>query len=283
MAVGDLGPEKLVDQAIAKWKRDQGIAVDFGLILGDNFYESGVKTKFDKRWDTEWEQSFGKLGFPFYAVVGNHDYRGNVIAQIEYTEVSPSCSWRMPKIYYPLAAGPVDLFALDTCTVVKNDSCKNAPPDPEQIPALVNWIGQSKSPWKIVFGHHGLVTGGRHGMRGDLVPFQKALVPVLKDKVDLYVAGHDHDLELIQYPKTNLFFAISGSGGHDLRPVEKINGSRYCAQYKPGFIALEVSATQLRIAFITDSRESFFCTIKKGQSDAGDANSCRRKMGKCPQ
>ena len=72
------------------------------VLLGDNFYASGVDSvedalfseNFAKLYDTE---QLGNL--TWHAILGNHDYQGNVEAQIQYTERSGG-RWYMPAHYY---------------------------------------------------------------------------------------------------------------------------------------------------------------------------------------
>ncbi|MBL9107498.1 MAG: metallophosphoesterase [Myxococcales bacterium] len=52
------------------------ISRDFGILLGDNFYVSGVSGVSgvdDPQWQDKFELPYSDLTFPIYAVLGNHD------------------------------------------------------------------------------------------------------------------------------------------------------------------------------------------------------------------
>src|SRR5436190_6059152 len=61
---------------------------DFGLFLGDNFYDVGVSGVDDPQWKSKFEDVYSDPSFaslPFFAVLGNHDHEGNAQAEIDYT------------------------------------------------------------------------------------------------------------------------------------------------------------------------------------------------------
>eukprot|EP01035_Chromulina_nebulosa_P056767 gene56767-77811_t len=70
--------------------------VSFLVALGDNFYESGVYSTDDPKWNSIYTDNFSNIDVPIYAVLGNHDYRQNPDAQIQYAEKSldPKGNWR---------------------------------------------------------------------------------------------------------------------------------------------------------------------------------------------
>ena len=72
----------------------------FVISLGDNFYNKGVASTADPRWILGFEDIFAanSLQIPWYVILGNHDYEGNIQAQIDYSKVSSR--WRMPAAYY---------------------------------------------------------------------------------------------------------------------------------------------------------------------------------------
>lgn len=121
IGVGDWGSggkgQRLIAEAMAK--KAERDSVWFVLVLGDNFYEEGVESVQDEQWKTKFEEMYWQpsLQIPFYAVLGNHDYRTNPQAQVEYT--IHSSRWRMPKRYYSFVEAidstcRIDFFCLDT-------------------------------------------------------------------------------------------------------------------------------------------------------------------------
>ena len=91
----------------------------FTISVGDNFYEEGVRSTEDPKWAALFEQIYTApaLQSRWDVILGNHDYRGDVQPQIDYSGNSPR--WRMPARYYSrretLADGTaVDFFYLDT-------------------------------------------------------------------------------------------------------------------------------------------------------------------------
>ncbi|XP_065325321.1 tartrate-resistant acid phosphatase type 5-like [Gordionus sp. m RMFG-2023] len=63
------------------------------LLLGDNFYADGVEDIKDDRFKITFENVYlGPLkDINWYVIAGNHDYRGNVTAQMEYRKKSERC------------------------------------------------------------------------------------------------------------------------------------------------------------------------------------------------
>lgn len=72
------------------------------VMLGDNFYSYGIQTNSsDCRFKKTFEDIYDAASLqdiPFYVIAGNHDHRGNVTAQIEYTQRSQR--WEFPDWYY---------------------------------------------------------------------------------------------------------------------------------------------------------------------------------------
>ena len=78
------------------------IALDaeFIISVGDNFYPNGVQSTQDYHWISSFESIYKDPGLytDWYVALGNHDYRGNVQAQIDYSNISRR--WNMPDRYY---------------------------------------------------------------------------------------------------------------------------------------------------------------------------------------
>ena len=219
---------------------------DLALLLGDNFYTRGVETTDDERWKTIFEEPFGApaLAVPFYAVLGNHDHRGSAAAQIEYS--SRSEKWKMPARWYSFAREgasgvTAQFFALDT------DAIEESWPDAkEQIAWLANELSLSKARWKVVFAHHPALSHGRHGGTKEVV---RDVVPLFERfGVDLYVTGHDHDLQLLDSRK-GWIQVVSGAGS-STRDVRWGDDTLY-ADAAPGYARIDLGPNAMWIEFAT--------------------------------
>jgi predicted MPP superfamily phosphohydrolase len=62
---------------------------EFIVAVGDNFYTQGVVDTNDSKFADYWKNMYtGYLAnIPWYVVLGNHDWYGNPVAQIEYTKI----------------------------------------------------------------------------------------------------------------------------------------------------------------------------------------------------
>ncbi len=231
--------QKAVAAAIAA--RHTAAPYDFGITLGDNFYTRGVKSVKDKKWNEIWERIYSPLGIPFYAALGNHDYSGNVQAQVDYTKSSKT--WRMPSRYYTFRAGSAQFFVLDTDEGTAGRLFMRKPWSDRQAQWLDAELGKSKAAWKIVYGHHPIRSDGHHGDGTRLIA---KLLPVLRRHgVGLYLCGHEHDLQFHRYRDGSyeLHLVVAGGGGKDVRGIEKKRAE--CAEGRHGFVELAVSAESL--------------------------------------
>jgi tartrate-resistant acid phosphatase type 5 len=251
LAFGDFGSgdKKQRVTAEAMQKRHRDAAFDLGITLGDNFYRCGVRGTTDKKWKLRWEDMYTPLGIPFYASLGNHDYghpfiicpmfQGSPDAQVAYTKLSSS--WRMPARYYSYVAGSVRFIAVDT----EGWSA-------EQLTWLENVLKDSQDEpgvrWRIVYGHHPIYSSGHHANERRIGALRKAFVPLFqKFKVDLYIAGHDHSLERLEYQGLNLL--ITGGGGARLRFMTNSKKESRFGLVANGFLELTVDETSLKAQF----------------------------------
>jgi hypothetical protein len=246
---GDFGDgsesQRLTAEAIRKQHGSQPF--DFGLSLGDNFYEEGSESPRDPRWKTQWEDLYGPLGVRFYAVLGNHDWKlpDSPAAEILYS----SPSWDMPSPYYTFVAGNVQFFGVDTNEV-----------SDMQLDWLRRALEKSTSSWKVVYGHHPIYSAGQHGDTKRLV---ERLLPVLRDRADAYFCGHDHDMQHLK-PDGGVHFFVAGAGGAHQRPMHPHPRTLFAKTDVHGFAVIEVAGTSLTVRFIADDgSELYRYTIEK--------------------
>ena len=238
LAFGDFGngssEQRSLAHTIVNYHREQPF--DFAITLGDNFYDRGMESPSDPRWQTWFEDLYGPLGITFYAALGNHDWvhPDSPAAEILYKPASNS--WRMPAAYYTFTAGAVQFFALDTQSVALAD---------KQLQWLDAELSRSQARWKVVYGHHPIYSGGAYEDRPDLIT---KLLPLLRNRVDAYFCGHDHNLQVLQ-PEDGVRFYVAGGGGaglYELRPYER---SRFASRTN-GFAVIEANAARLTVRLV---------------------------------
>jgi predicted phosphodiesterase len=244
-------PQKQVAAAMLKSHRAK--AFDFGLTFGDNFYPVGMQSPLDPRWQTLWSELYNPLKIKFYVTFGNHDWGSadSPAAELLYAKQSPS--FVMPAPYYTYTAGAVQFFALDT-----NDVSEL------QLTWLRSELAKSTARWKVVYGHHPIYSAGQHG---DGVTLIRKLLPVLKDRVDIFFAGHEHDMQHLQ-AEGGVHFFINGGGGARIREI-KPNARSLFAKSAYGFSILEADNDKIVVKFIgTDLSELYQYTVTKAKSES---------------
>ncbi len=268
--------QKKVAAAMGKACAQRGC--DFALYLGDNIYDSGVNGPDDAQFKSKFEDPYGELDFPFYVVLGNHDYGhggSNLLirdnksaAQVEYTAYSEK--WNMPHYFYTFREGSVAFFALDTNAVVLD---RFRPADDQQA-WLQSELKKSDAAWKIIFGHHPYISNGQHGNAGDysgglegIVQQGEPLKALVEDTVcgqaQVYFSGHDHDREWLE-PKCGTTFIVSGAAAK-LRPLEaRGNPSRWADDEKRGFLWVDIAGDTLTGVFYDeDGKINYEGTVER--------------------
>jgi len=99
----DLGRNGYYEQKpIAELMGKMAETIDIECIVaaGDIHHFEGVRSTQDPLWNTNYElvYSHPELMLPWYAILGNHEYRGNTQAVLDYTQVS--ARWNMEARYY---------------------------------------------------------------------------------------------------------------------------------------------------------------------------------------
>ncbi len=223
---------------------------DFAVSVGDNFYDNGVSGHDDPQWAAKFETMYPRaaMPFPFFAVLGNHDWVTNPATQFSYR--GPSGRWRMDGFYYKIAArnGLLDLFMVDTDLWLPQYHAEKLAD--KQTAWLDDELGRSKAKWKIVVGHHPPFTDGIHQIESDMRIVRGVVTPLLaKHGVQLMLSGHDHDLQHIVLPDAKTHFAVCGAGGASLRRRFSRNYGPFYRDLTGGFMNIEVGEKQLRARF----------------------------------
>ena len=191
--LGDTGSgseyQRQVAEASARTCEEKGC--DLAFLLGDNFIQNGVRGVDDPQFRSKFEQIYSQQ-IPFYAVLGNHDLKGDWRAQIQYTNHSDR--WMMPDVNYQLNAGPVFIQAINsTCT----------------FRSMWTIFQKTAQPWRILCSHKPFVTNGRHP---GMLWLEKRLIR--NSGTRFVFSGHNAGLEHLK--QHNIDQIVSGGGGTEL-------------------------------------------------------------------
>ncbi len=253
LVLGDWGSgsklQREVASALSQFSREH--KPEFLVSVGDNFYNDGVKDHDDPQWQSKFEEMYPQdaMPFPFFAVLGNHDWVSNPATQFSYR--GPSGRWRMDGFYYKVAAGEglVDLFMIDTDLWLPQYGATGV--GDKQLKWLDAELGKSTAKWKILVGHHPPYTDGIHAIDADMNIVRTHVSPLLeKHNVPLMLSGHDHDLQHIVVPDVKTNFVVCGAGGASMRRRHSNNFGPFYKDLVGGFMNIDVSATKIRARFL---------------------------------
>lgn len=178
--------------------------------LGNNIYPDGVKSIKDNLFLEKFEIPYKNLpdNIKFYNILGNRDYHLKQSPQSQINYTNKSLRWIMPHNFYCFIKQfnkiPVEFIALDT----NIDDMKNRI---TQEKWAINTLYESRSRWRILFGHHPWLCFGKSKRNSRLDDLYQKLVDT--NKVDLIISGHDNSQQHIYIPnKPDMI--ISGVGGY---------------------------------------------------------------------
>jgi tartrate-resistant acid phosphatase type 5 len=259
LVIGDWGRPSTGQRRVAgqMGKVAEAIGARFVISTGDNFYRDGVASLEDPLWRTAFEDVYTapSLQVPWYVALGNHDHKGDVRAQIAYSE--RSARWRMPDTHFRHTeavpgGGALDLFFLDTEPIKRGyaDWIRRLTGffSDDQLAWLDRELAASTARWKIVIGHHPVFSGGSHQNTPALVAWLKPILE--RHKVQVYLNGHCHNLEHVVIDKVN--YLTSGAGARP-RPAGPVAGTRFVMGNRLGFLAARVNAAAMTIQFVDDA------------------------------
>ncbi|MBP8777715.1 MAG: metallophosphoesterase, partial [Bacteroidaceae bacterium] len=231
----------------------------------------GVRSVQDPLWMTNFEliYSHPELMIDWFPILGNHEYRGNTQAVLDYTKISRR--WNMPARYYSRVftkdSVTVRVIWLDTTPLIDKyrtdrvtypDACRQSMD--RQLAWLDSTLTASNEDWTIVIGHHPIYaeTPKSDSERLDL---QQRLDPILKrHKVDVYACGHIHNFQHIRKIGSDIDYVVNSSASQ-ARPVQPIEGTLYCSP-EPGFSVFSLNATDLKV-YMIDKKGNILYTLDR--------------------
>lgn len=244
------------------------------LAVGDIHHFNGVASTSDPLWTTNFEQVYShpELMLDWFPVLGNHEYRGNTQAVLDYGKVSRR--WVMPARYYTKVfdskGTTVRVVFLDTTPLIDRyrektdkypDACKQ---DPQaQLDWLDHVLKDATEDWVVVVGHHPIYayTTKAEYERTDM---QNRLLPVLHkyNNVAIYACGHIHNFQHIHMKGDNIDYVVNTSASL-ARPVKPTEGTVFCSP-ADGFSIISASKKSLKM-YMIDKNGKVIHTIEKNK------------------
>jgi 3',5'-cyclic AMP phosphodiesterase CpdA len=264
LAVGDTGkpaaplaaldPGRAVAAAMAA--EDARVPADALVLLGDNFYPSGLSE--DSVKDRLRENLVGPFcrfvelsmrgagslrdacpeadarhPVPIHALLGNHDWERPESPKLQRERIREYVrNWRMPEDAAEVRelAGGVSLVLLDSTRLVRDGEA-----DP-----LANALRRARGPFRVVASHHPMAATGRAYSRRFArlarAALERAAVPV-----HVFLSGHEHNLQAITWEGRWPPLHVVAGGGSDTREVRSGDPGRRYAEESLGFARVDLT------------------------------------------
>lgn len=255
MGSGDESQARVAD-AMEKYCASHSLA---GVVfLGDNFYPKGVSSTDDPQWKAKFLNMYDKdclKTVPFFSILGNHDYKGNAEAQIQFKSEAPA--WHMPHRFFEVAFGSrLQLIMIDSNYP---DLC--GLPSICALDFLRQSLGEGNFADRIVVAHHPLISSSQkykgQEFRGMVIQ------QMVCDKATTYISGHSHHLEHRQLKDCRTDAFISGGGGAGLYQVNSEDPDSYFTSSKNGFLSLKVVPGELHFTFYDPWLDPLYSYVRR--------------------
>ena len=210
------------------------------------------------------------LMLPWFPVLGNHEYRGNTQAVIDYSNIS--ARWEMPARYYTKVmeedGATIRLVLIDTAPLLdkyREDTEKYPDAGKQDMDKQLAWLdsvlASAKEDWVMVVGHHPIYadTDKNESERSDM---QKRVDSILRKhgNVDMYVCGHIHNFQHIRKPDSKIDYVVNTSGSL-AREVKPIDGTQFCSG-ATGFSLITLDKKELCL-YMMDKEGKVLHTVRR--------------------
>ena len=273
--VNDMGRNGYYDQkpiAELMGTMTETIGPEAIIAAGDIHHFNGVASVNDPLWTTNYEHIYShpELMLDWFPILGNHEYRGNTQAVLDYAKVSRR--WMMPARYYTKVFNKknvsVRIVFLDTTPLIdryREETDKYPDAVKQDVQKELDWLDQTLRPakedWVIVVGHHPIYaeTSKAEYERTDM---QKRVMPILHryNNVSIYACGHIHNFQHIRMKGDPIDYVVNSAGALS-RKVKPIEGTVFCSS-EPGFSVIAATQKQLKLHMI-DKQGRVLHTVTK--------------------
>jgi len=244
------------------------------IAAGDIHHFDGVQSVSDPLWMTNYEliYSHPELMIKWFPVLGNHEYRGNTQAVLDYSRISRR--WEMPARYYTRVfeddSTTVRFVLIDTTPLIDKyreetdkypDAClqQNAP----QLEWLDALLGAATEDWVIVVGHHPIYAE-TYKDEIERLDMQRNVDTILRrhGNVAMYLCGHIHNFQHIRAKGSDIDYVVNSSASLS-RNVSPVEGTLFCSP-EPGFSVISADKHNLSL-YMIDKEGRVLHTVKRSK------------------
>lgn len=245
--IGDTGKANDGQIGLAKTMGEkclESLQCDAGILLGDNVYHAGLEHENDPKMDLVFGDIYRHLNFPFFALLGNHDYgklgRNWKKSNYQIAYAKKNAQFILPSRFYIKEYRDLVVAYLDTSRLMWRLDYKKQ----KELVDKAYKMAKGKNKWFMVAGHHPFLSNGPHGNAGNYerlkVPYfvsgifvKNFIEKYVCGKADFYIAGHDHSLQAIDGKQAgcDTYTLVSGSGA---------SGTKLTARNKEDFQTIDV-------------------------------------------
>jgi hypothetical protein len=264
-ALGDTGeppapwPQRNPQEAVAEAleRRDRAAPAHGVVLLGDNFYPDGLREReFKDRLranivspycrflrltprgrgslaDSCQRRSSPREDVQILAVLGNHDYGERESPMLQSRRIPEYiANWRMPRgeVLLVELPGSVSLVLLQSQPIVERRATTDA---------LSKQLAKARGRWRIVAAHHPVLDPGR-GYDEPYAHAVRAAFEAAGEPVHLFLAGHEHNLQVLEGEAPLPALQVVSGAGSDVREVSETRARRRFALASFGFARVDV-------------------------------------------
>jgi hypothetical protein len=252
----------------------ESISPECVIAAGDIHHFDGVQSVSDPLWMTNYEliYSHPELMIEWLPVLGNHEYRGNTQAVLDYSRISRR--WDMPARYYTKVfeddSTTVRFVLIDTTPLIDKyreetdkypDACLRQ--DGPQLEWLDALLGAATEDWVIVVGHHPIYAD-TYKDEAERLDMQRKVDTILRRhaNVAMYLCGHIHNFQHIRVKGSDIDYVVNSSASlsRDVSPVE---GTLFCSP-EPGFSVISADKHNLSL-YMIDKEGMVLHTVKRSK------------------
>ncbi len=238
---------------------------------GDTHHGNGVESATDPDWKSNFEDIYNhpKLQIDWMAAIGNHEYRGEPQALIDYSKVNPH--WKMPARYYTKvfkkSGVSIRFVVIDTTPLIERYrnsekySDAGVQDNEQQLQWLESVLTSAKEDWVVVLGHHPIHADTKKSKQ-ERTDMRNSVDTILRnyDNVDIYLCGHIHTFQHLRDKNSHIDYVVNSSASQG-RSVRSTKRTIYCSP-DAGFSVLSVGEKTLQLHMI-DKNGNILHTVKR--------------------